>query len=118
MAWGQKFPGDSSLGLGTEVFRPGPVFKQGGDLASKPLQVVGFDQDPAPPALDLILDTADPTRHHGARLPHRLGHRQAEALGEALLHHDGRMPLERVDDYRVLITTAAVSLAGGGPQSQ
>ena len=31
MAWGQKFPGDSSLGLGTEVFRPGPVFKQGGE---------------------------------------------------------------------------------------
>ena len=39
----------------------------------------------------------------GAALPHRLGDRQPEALGQALLHDDVGAALERVDDHRVLL---------------
>ena len=39
----------------------------------------------------------------GAALPHRLGHREAEALGQALLHHHVRVALQGIDDRRVLI---------------
>ena len=36
--------------------------------------------------LDLILDSAHGGRQYRARLPHHLGHREPEALVEALLH--------------------------------
>ena len=42
-------------------------------------------------------------RDHRARLPHRLGDGEPEALGDALLHHDVGDALERIDDHRVLL---------------
>jgi hypothetical protein len=51
---------------------------------------------------DLVGDPADGARHHRPRLPHRLGDGEPEALGEALLHDDRRVALQRVDDERIL----------------
>ena len=42
-------------------------------------------------------------RHDRAALPHRLGDREPEALGEALLGDDVGAALERVDDHGVLV---------------
>ena len=42
----------------------------------------------------------------GLALPHRLGDGEAEALGEALLGHDRRVALDRVDDGSVLVGVA------------
>src|SRR5215212_142643 len=43
---------------------------------------------------DLVDDSPDSTADHGPRLPHRFDHCESEALGEALLHDDLRVPLE------------------------
>jgi hypothetical protein len=61
------------------------------------------DQHPAHPVDHLLLDPADPAGHHRAPLPHRLGHRPAEALGEALLRHDVAGALQGIDRRRVLL---------------
>ena len=54
-------------------------------------------------AHDLVDDAPDGAADDRPALPHRLGHRQAEALGEALLDDDRRMALERVDDRGRLV---------------
>jgi hypothetical protein len=60
-------------------------------------------KEPLLAMLDLVDDPSDCTRHDRPGLPHRLGDRQAEALGEALLRDDGSVPLERVHDRRSLV---------------
>ena len=82
---------------------------------------------PLTPSLDLVLDAADGARDHRARLPHRLGHGQAEPLLEALLHDHRRVALQRVDDRRVLLDVLhrqagevhpAADLACGSPRQR
>ena len=51
---------------------------------------------------DLVDDAADCGADDGARLPHRLGDGEPEALGETLLHDDRRVALQRIDDRRRL----------------
>ena len=65
-------------------------------------EVGRVDEDPVAPSS--IWSWMPPTRRRrpGA-LPHRLGDRQPEALGEALLHDDVGAALQRVDDHRVLV---------------
>ena len=50
----------------------------------------GSDEQPVLAVDDLVLDAADRAGDHRPALPHRLGDGEAEALGEALLHDDGR----------------------------
>ena len=63
----------------------------------------GVDQDAGFAVDDLVLNPADAAGHHRPRLPHRLGDRQPEPLGEALLEHDVGSSLDRVHDRRVLL---------------
>jgi hypothetical protein len=54
-------------------------------LLAEGTEVEGVDETAGAAVFDLVLDPADPRRHHGAPFPHRLRHREPEALGEALL---------------------------------
>ena len=66
-------------------------------------EVARLDEVARATVFDLVLDPADPGRHHGASLPHRLRDREPEALGEALLGDDVSAALERIDDHGVLL---------------
>ena len=61
------------------------------------------EKDAALAVDDLLSDTTYAGGDDRSALPHRLGDSQAEALSNALLHDDARMPLERVDHHRVLV---------------
>jgi hypothetical protein len=61
------------------------------------------EQQAAVAVHDLVLDAADPRGDDRPGLPHRLRHGKPEALRDALLHDHTRVPLERVDDDRVLL---------------
>jgi hypothetical protein len=70
----------------------------------KPDQVAGvLQQQPAVAAADLVLDPPDPAGQDRAGFPHRLGHRQPEPLGKALLHDHVGAALHGVDHGRVLL---------------
>ena len=90
-------------------FRPQPprlrlVREQPDHRLAKRLEVFGVvDQEAAFVALDLVFDPADTARHHRPALPHRLGHRQAEALRQAFLDDDVGPALEGVDDRGVFV---------------
>ena len=61
-----------------------------------------LEQDPADAVLDLLLDSSHRAGQQWPRLPHGLRHREAESLAQALLHHHGGMPLQRIYDRGVL----------------
>jgi len=78
---------------------------RGGDVEPAFGQVERIvEQDSGLAVDDLVLDAPDPTGHDRARLPHRLRHREPEALREALLGDDVCPSLERVDDHGVLVS--------------
>ncbi len=62
-----------------------------------------IDQDTPVAIGDLVGDPADAAGHDRPGLPHGLRDGQPEPLGQALLHHDRGVALERVDDRRVLL---------------
>ena len=67
-------------------------------------EVGGVVQQVAGLAVDHLVDeAADRAGDDRPRLQHALGDGQPEALGEALLHDDAGVALERVDDHRVLL---------------
>ena len=61
------------------------------------------EQQPGLSRNDLVDDPAHRAGDDRSRLPHGLDDRESETFGEALLHDDARMPLERVDDRGVLV---------------
>src|SRR5213075_1610521 len=72
-----------------------PVPQKQLDGRAKRLQVGWIVHEQAVGAtLDLVNDAADGTRDDRLFFPHRLRDRQAEALGEALLDDDRRVPLD------------------------
>ena len=80
------------------------VVEQRPDGLTEPAQVTRIVEQHAGLAIRHLVP--DPTHRgcdHRARLPHRFGHREPEALLNALLHHDRGVALKRVDDGRVLI---------------
>ena len=77
--------------------------EQDAHLLAEGAEVERVDQAAGAAVLDLVLDPADSRRDHGASFPHRLRHREAEALREALLGDDVRAALQRVDDHGVLL---------------
>ena len=95
---------DPALGGDPDLLRALIVGQQAGDRRPRLLEVARVRQQHARSAiLDLIANAADPARHDRPLLPHGLGDRQAEPLREALLHDHAGVPLERVDDRRVLL---------------
>ena len=59
---------------------------------------MGTDEDAGLAGHDLIDDAADRAGHDGPCFPHRFGHGEPEPFGQALLHHDGRVTLQGIDD--------------------
>jgi hypothetical protein len=84
---GQCLVGEYAAHLGGEPIHVGGIIEQQSVL------LVG----------DLVLNPAHPAGNHRASLPHRLGDGESETLDQALLDHDGGVPLERVDDDGVLV---------------
>src|SRR5215211_1998721 len=68
------------------------------------LEVEGIIEQYAALAIDdLVLDAAPLRGDHRSGLPHRLGDRESETLGQALLDDDVGPSLDGVDDRRVLL---------------
>jgi hypothetical protein len=91
---------------GAHSLRAVRVCQQLADPRAEGGQVVRLHQPPGAPVLDLILNATDIGSDDRAALPHRLRHRQAESLGQALLDDDVGTALERVDDHGVLVRVA------------
>ena len=64
------------------------VAEQPADALPEAAEIPRLDEVAGTAVLDLVLDAAGRRGNDGPPLPHRLGHGQAEALGEALLGHD------------------------------
>src|ERR1043166_8961916 len=80
--------------LGAQPLRLGPVAKERVDQAAEARQVERvLDQQAVLAVDDLIDDPAYRARDDWPRLPHRLRDREAEALGDALLHDNRCMAL-------------------------
>src|SRR5271166_1788910 len=79
------------------------VAEQEAGCRSERRQVGGIWQQDARAIGDLVNDPADRRADDRAPLPHSLGHGQPEPFGQALLHDDGGVPLQRVDHGRVLV---------------
>ena len=95
---------DATLGRDADFLRTSAVRQQLGDRRPSLFEVARVRQQYARSAiLDLVANTTDPTRHDRPSLPHRLGDGQAESLREAFLHDDVCVPLERIDNRRVLV---------------
>ena len=95
---------DAPLGVASQALGKAPVVQQLRDSAGERIQVRGvFQQQSADTMLDLVAYPTDGTGDDRLGLPHRLGHREAEALAKALLHDYRCMPLQGVDHRRVLL---------------
>jgi hypothetical protein len=80
------------------------VLEQAADSTAERVEIMGIvDEESLLAVGDLIDDAADPAGDDGPALPHRLGDRQAEALGETLLSDDAGVTLKRVNNHRVSI---------------
>ncbi len=93
--WRRAFPPSRATSSGRS--------RRATDRVSEPVQVAGIVEEHAGPRRHLLDDAAHRRGDDRLRLPHTLGHRQAEALGQALLHDDGGVTLQRVDHRRVLV---------------
>src|SRR5664279_3287596 len=83
--------------------RLGGIGQQPGQRRREGIVVLGLDQHAVLAVGDLVEDAADAAGDHRPRLPHRLGHGQAEALHQALLGDDAGVLLDRVHDGRILV---------------
>src|SRR5438105_5812964 len=74
-----------------------------GHVLAKGDKIKGVNETARDAVLDLIRDAAHAARDDRTSLPHGLRHGEAEALGQALLHDDMRVALQRVHHDRVLL---------------
>src|SRR3989475_6224069 len=84
-------------------------------VAERPQVARVIDQDPVLALLDLVGDAPDAAGDDRPALPHRLGNREAESLGEAFLDDHVRPPLQGVDDRGVLLRVLHRNLRDDDP---
>ena len=94
----------AALGRESHLLGALVVSQQVDDRRPNLLEVARIRQQHAGSAvLDLVPNAADSACDDGPPFPHRFGDRQAEPLGEALLHHHACVALQGVDNRRILL---------------